>query len=201
MDFFVCGNLQPSQQYFSHVGRIFCCLGLNLLHIKQQIKCLFINTTQQSDTVGRVSNQQPFRFHKKCRVLASPTNPTFLGLQFGTHPAIIHCSHLLLKCRVATNTRHWLKVQLSRWLKNCIYHLGQCQNSLDPDQTLCFVGPDMGPNCLQRLSTDLTKVAPCMQRVKYKQFVNTTFWLKPWLKLISAFSILLKCLLQHILSR
>ena len=33
------------------------------------------------------------------------------------HPAISHCSHLLLKCRVATNISHWLKVQ-SRWLKN-----------------------------------------------------------------------------------
>ena len=27
------------------------------------------------------------------------------------HPAIIHCSHLLLKCRVATNISHLLKVQ------------------------------------------------------------------------------------------
>ena len=27
-------------------------------------------------------------------------------------------------------------------------------NSLDPDQARHFVGPDLGPNCLQRLSTD-----------------------------------------------
>ena len=27
-------------------------------------------------------------------------------------------------------------------------------NSLDPDQDLHFVGPDLGPNCLQRLSAD-----------------------------------------------
>ena len=27
-------------------------------------------------------------------------------------------------------------------------------NSLDPDQTQQFVGPDLGPNCLQRLSAD-----------------------------------------------
>ena len=27
-------------------------------------------------------------------------------------------------------------------------------NSLDPDQAGCFVGPDLGPNCLQRLSID-----------------------------------------------
>ena len=25
-------------------------------------------------------------------------------------------------------------------------------NSLDPDQARCFVGPDLDPNCLQRLS-------------------------------------------------
>ena len=27
-------------------------------------------------------------------------------------------------------------------------------NSLDPDQARRFVGPDLGPNCLQRLSAD-----------------------------------------------
>ena len=29
-------------------------------------------------------------------------------------------------------------------------------NSLDPDQARHFVGPDLGSNCLQRLSTDDT---------------------------------------------
>ena len=29
-------------------------------------------------------------------------------------------------------------------------------NSLDPDQARHFVGPDLGPNCLQRPSTDDT---------------------------------------------
>ena len=29
-------------------------------------------------------------------------------------------------------------------------------NSLDPDQARRFVGPDLGPNCLQRLSTEDT---------------------------------------------
>ena len=29
-------------------------------------------------------------------------------------------------------------------------------NSLDPDQARHFVGPDLGPNCLQRLSADNT---------------------------------------------
>ena len=34
--------------------------------------------------------------------------------------------------------------------------------SLDPGQAHHFVGPDLGPNCLQRLSADNT----CRQRVK-----------------------------------
>ena len=36
-------------------------------------------------------------------------------------------------------------------------------NSLDPDQARHFVGPDLGPNCLQRLSEDDT----CRQRVNH----------------------------------
>ena len=36
-------------------------------------------------------------------------------------------------------------------------------NSLDPDQTQGFVGPDLGPNCLQRLSADDTR----RQRVNF----------------------------------
>ena len=35
-------------------------------------------------------------------------------------------------------------------------------NSLDPDQARRFVGPDLGPNCLPRLSADDTG----RQRVK-----------------------------------
>ena len=29
-------------------------------------------------------------------------------------------------------------------------------NSLDPDQAVCSVRPDLGPKCLQRLSADYT---------------------------------------------
>ena len=32
-------------------------------------------------------------------------------------------------------------------------------NGLDLDQGLCFVGPDLGSNCLQSFSTDMRKVA------------------------------------------
>ena len=51
-------------------------------------------------------------------------------------------------------------------------------NSLDPDQVRHFVGPDLDPNCLQRLSAD-KKAAPSGQRVLFtKQLVDTTSWLK-----------------------
>ena len=40
-------------------------------------------------------------------------------------------------------------------------------NSLDPDQARHFVGPDLGPNCLQRLSADDKKdvLSLCSKRV------------------------------------
>ena len=44
--------------------------------------------------------------------------------------------------------------------------------------------PDLGPNCFQWLSTD-NKSTSSGQKVNTKQLVDTTFWLKPWLKLIS----------------
>ena len=36
-------------------------------------------------------------------------------------------------------------------------------NSLDPDQARQFVGPDLGPDCLRRLSADQTR----QQKVNY----------------------------------
>ena len=53
-------------------------------------------------------------------------------------------------------------------------------NSLDPDQARHFVGPDQVPNCLQRLSADNVS-----KELNTKQLVDTTFWLKLWLKVIS----------------
>ena len=34
------------------------------------------------------------------------------------------------------------------------FEISSESNSLDPDQARRFVGPDLGPNCLQRLSAD-----------------------------------------------
>ena len=51
--------------------------------------------------------------------------------------------------------------------------------SLDPDQARHFVGHDLDPNCLQRLSADIAG-----KELNTKQLVDT-FWLKPWLKVIS----------------
>ena len=39
-------------------------------------------------------------------------------------------------------------------------------NTLDPDQARHFVGPNVGPNCLQGLSAD-DKIALIMQRIEY----------------------------------
>ena len=40
------------------------------------------------------------------------------------------------------------------FFKNSFENTIGVSNSLDPDQDQHSVGPDLGPNCLQRLSTD-----------------------------------------------
>ena len=60
-----------------------------------------------------------------------------------------------------------------------LFNTIRVSNSLDPDQARHFVGPDLGPNCLQRLSADIAG-----KELNTKQLVDT-FCLKPWLKLIS----------------
>ena len=36
--------------------------------------------------------------------------------------------------------------------KTFLGNISRVSSSLDPDHAQCFVGPDLGPNCLQRLS-------------------------------------------------
>ena len=42
----------------------------------------------------------------------------------------------------------------SSFLKNSLRNTIKVTDSLDQDHARCFVGPDLGPNCLQRLSAD-----------------------------------------------
>ena len=44
----------------------------------------------------------------------------------------------------------------SIFLKNSFKIIIKASNNLDPDQTKHFVGPDLGPNCLQRILADHT---------------------------------------------
>ena len=114
---------------------------------------------------------------------------------------------------MATNISHWLKLHSSGFknfifAKKCIlisfyysftliycdifyslntrfFNTVRVSNSLDPDQARHFVGPDLGPNCLQRLSADNKSRPLAGKEFNTKQLVDTTFLLKPWLKLIS----------------
>ena len=45
----------------------------------------------------------------------------------------------------------------STFSKNSFKNTIKVSNSLDPDQARHFVGPDLGPNCLQKLSEDESK--------------------------------------------
>ena len=108
---------------------------------------------------------------------------------------------------MATNISHWLKVQ-SRWFKNyqcyiafiiplhtyycaIFYSLDagffntiQVSKSLDPDQAPHFVEPDLGPLFAEIISRQ-QKALLAGKELNTKQLIETTFWLKPWLELIS----------------
>ena len=49
----------------------------------------------------------------------------------------------------------------STFSKNSSMNTIRVSNSLDPDQARHFVEPDLGPNCLQRLSADDTTRVSC----------------------------------------
>ena len=65
------------------------------------------------------------------------------------------------------------------WMLDFFFNTIQASKTLDRDRARHFVGPDLGPNCLQRLLADIAG-----KELNTKQLVDT-FWLKPWLKLIS----------------
>ena len=56
------------------------------------------------------------------------------------------------------------RVKINFFKKKSFRNTIRASNSLDPDQARHFVGPDLGPNCLQRLSAE-TKVATSGKRV------------------------------------
>ena len=50
-------------------------------------------------------------------------------------------------------------------------------NSLAPDKALGFVGPDLGPNCFQRLSEDVVKSVTIWSQVQNTfYFQRCTLW-------------------------
>ena len=59
-------------------------------------------------------------------------------------------------CKELTNTCFCLLLIFSKihFLKKIFNKTIRDPNSLDPDQARRFVGPDLGPNCLQRISAD-----------------------------------------------
>ena len=65
------------------------------------------------------------------------------------------------------------------WMLDFFNTIRVSNSKIDPNQARHFVGPDLGPNCLQRLSADIAG-----KELNTKQLVDT-FWLKLWLKLIS----------------
>ena len=63
----------------------------------------------------------------------------------------ISSSHKLFSCWVTCRLPTFSKLTFS---KNSFRNTIRVANGLDPDQDRQSVGPDLGPNCLQKLSAD-----------------------------------------------
>ena len=123
------------------------------------------------------------------------------------HPAICHCSHLLLKCRVATIISHWLNVHSTHLGKSVFWSAFGFFNIafiipshfiVVPYLTLWMlpsgcqtVWIQIRPNTMSALIwvqtiykgyQQMTKVAASGQRVKYR---TTCWYYLIWLKSIS----------------
>ena len=84
-----------------------------------------------------------------------PESITVISYQELTKPTILHTYfHLCLLGKIAcflTSADYLSKSAVS---KNSFRKDIKVSDSLDPDQARHYVGPDLSPNCLQRLSAD-----------------------------------------------
>ena len=103
----------------------------------------------------RLSRWHDSPTNKMAWVQSSIFNPTFT-LQFTCFTLcmlfIFHSFHPLLK--IFSESSFFFKYSFRNTIR--------VSNSLDPDQARHFVWPDLGPNCLQRLSAENTS----RQRIK-----------------------------------
>ena len=99
------------------------------------------------------------------------------GLSESMHVKMPHCwkshvtAHICLSAFGFSNIAfsipsHFINVPYLTLDAGFFFNTIPVSNSLDPAQARHFVGPDLGPNCLQRLSAD-NKSCPSGQRVKY----------------------------------
>ena len=70
----------------------------------------------------------------------------------------MYCHLIILKLCMPGNFSRFLSsaafFSKSIFSENSVRNTIRLSNSLDPDQDRYLVGPDLGPNCLQRLSAD-----------------------------------------------
>ena len=66
----------------------------------------------------------------------------------------------------------------STFLKNSFENIIRVANILDPDQALYFVGPDLGPNCLQKLSAGDTSMKSVNAPQSRRDIVLIYSWCK-----------------------
>ena len=75
----------------------------------------------------------------------------------------LHCSHVVFAKWKTLHAFYRLLIYFSKssFSKKKGRNTIGVSNSLDPDQARHFVGPDLGPNCLQRFSADDKEFTYC----------------------------------------
>ena len=100
--------------------------------------------SDQSPYSLHASQNQAANFVKMCSRRHFPLH--FL-LEFSALTFCMLCYFAILFCRLPI----FFKINFStNYFGNAI----RASNGLDSEQNQCSVGPDLGPNCLQRLSAD-----------------------------------------------
>ena len=140
----------------AHQARYFVILEHKLreiLHMDQQFFQYprdHINVTRVQDGrfIGENIAVEVFEYLLQCGLLITQSK----SLQLKTNLFITlincmlgNCAFFFVVCYFFSKLKFSIKS-----FRNMI----KVSNSLDPDQARRFVGPDLGPNCLQRLSAD-----------------------------------------------
>ena len=101
------------------------------------------DTASEVEKPGKTKKKKKRKSNKKKESVGSPSSDEtsmylFLTLcMLGNFACFFFCSLLIFSSLIFSSSSFRNTISMS--------------NSLDPDQAQCYIGPDLGPNCLQKI--------------------------------------------------